>query len=30
MEFERPQRIKMHLDISPLIDIVFQLLLFLY
>jgi biopolymer transport protein ExbD len=28
MEFERPQRIKMHLDISPLIDIVFQLLLF--
>jgi biopolymer transport protein ExbD len=28
MEFERPQRIKMHLDISPLIDVVFQLLLF--
>jgi biopolymer transport protein ExbD len=28
MEFERPQRMKMHLDISPLIDIVFQLLLF--
>ncbi|MGD8400397.1 MAG: biopolymer transporter ExbD [Bacillota bacterium] len=28
MEFERPQRMKMHLDISPLVDIVFQLLLF--
>jgi biopolymer transport protein ExbD len=28
MEFDRPQRMKMHLDISPLIDIVFQLLLF--
>jgi biopolymer transport protein ExbD len=28
MEFERPQRVKMQLDISPLIDVVFQLLLF--
>jgi biopolymer transport protein ExbD len=28
MEFDRPQRMMMHLDISPLIDIVFQLLLF--
>jgi biopolymer transport protein ExbD len=28
MEFERPRRVKMQLDISPLIDVVFQLLLF--
>lgn len=28
MEFERPKRIQMGLDISPLIDVVFQLLLF--
>lgn len=28
MEFERPKQIRMHLDIAPLIDIVFLLLIF--